>query len=130
MNRPQDLARREAPWGAPTDREPRQRVPAYAVYDEGEEITVEFELPGVPAEDIEINGFRDRIRIEAERGLESSERQGIAGATGPTRFQLEAPLQLEVEPTEAVARLEDGLLSVVLPKANPNQGIASIPVQD
>lgn len=126
------LVDREVSWGGAADQEPTRRVPIYSVFDEGDEVSVEVELPGVDPEDLEVRGFRDRLHVEAERNpLEvEGDREALAGWTGPARFDVAIPLEIEVEPADAVARFGSGMLTVAFPKADPGDGFAAIPVQE
>jgi HSP20 family protein len=96
-------------WQPPTD-----------VYESDDAIVVQTELAGVKEEDIEITLFADRLSISGVRlsrvppGTAAYHLAGILYG----EFRVEAPVLASVARDDVQASYEDGLLTVVLPKAS------------
>jgi HSP20 family protein len=94
------------------------RWPRANLWDEGEALTLELGVPGVQLEDLEINGHEDSLSISGIRkvtvpegyAVHRQERSGL-------RFARSITLPVKVELDKAVATLDDGILTVRLPKA-------------
>ena len=112
---------------------------------------VTMDVPGVPIESIEIDVHEDTLTISGRRGAVEAEpaadeccsgdecgteEKSGANETGSTpaayrtlrrergngRFERKIQLPLAVEPDGVSAELDDGVLSVRLPKADPDRG--------
>lgn len=91
--------------------------PAMNVWDDGEVLRVEVEVPGVRLEDLEIlalgNELTIRGRREAPEGNWTRHRQ--ERGTGPFTRSLTLPCDIDADRVEAVLRA--GVLMLQLPKA-------------
>jgi HSP20 family protein len=95
--------------------------PKLDMYEEGNELVVKAELPGVSKKDIEISIEDDVLTIKAEKKEEKEE--GDEGATHYTRERrfgsytrcMTLPAQVNAE--GVTATLKKGLLEIKLPKA-------------
>jgi len=78
---------------------------------------VEVELPGVKREDIELHVDQGRLRVTAER----RERQRVGLLRHRTRttgrYSIDVTLPAPVDSDDVTATLDDGVLTVVVPKA-------------
>lgn len=116
-----------------------RREPASAPYpmldvDEQEkEIRVTAEVPGMRSEDVQIEvapsgdaltirGEKKRTEERKEGGFQSTER--MYGA-----FHRSIALPTRVDPNQANASLKDGVLTVLLPKANGESGPKRVDIQ-
>ena len=85
--------------------------------DEGA-LYVRAELPGVPAKDIDVSVEGDNLILRGERRIESSQevnyhrRERTAGT-----FRRIMSLPLRVDPKKVSATVQNGVLTIVLPKA-------------
>lgn len=95
-------------------------MPSVDVYEEGSEVVVKAEAPGVAKEDLEVSiadgvvTLRGEIRKEEkveEKGYYRQER--YCGS-----FHREVPLPVDVKEEDAQATFKDGVLEVRLPKAS------------
>ena len=95
------------------------RVPPVDVYEEGEEVVVKAELPGMKREEIEVHVTGTELTISGKK--EKTERidrkdyhrfERTAGA-----FQRTLRLPSEVALEKVVARYEDGVLEIRAPMA-------------
>lgn len=105
---------RTAPWMEPFD---GGFVPPADVEEDDDAWTIEVELPGVKKQDIDIEIVGRRLQISGER--KEKERTGIlrqkTRVTGSFRYEITLPSDVDADAVEA--SLDDGELTVRLPKA-------------
>lgn len=93
--------------------------PALNVIEESDKLLVEAELPGVKPEDIEISVEGGTLSIRGERKREDvgnvsyHRRERSAG-----KFHKALTLAVEINPEGVDAKCENGVLKLVLPKAD------------
>ncbi len=100
------------------------------VLDQGDEIIVRAELPGVEKDKIDLRCTEDSISIATEK----SEQRQVKGGTWVVQessfgkmvrtINLEAP----VDPDNAQASFENGVLTITLPKTGPSKRGCSIQI--
>jgi HSP20 family protein len=91
------------------------RTPALDVHQDKDQFTVVVELPGLKKEDIRITFDNGVLTISGESKVEASNESGQQHSVN--RFQRSVTLPLAVQSDKAKATYENGLLQVVLPKA-------------
>jgi HSP20 family protein len=131
MDRWFDDVRREfeRSWGAWPGLLPRAgalpavRVPALDVRDDGAELVVTAEMPGVSKEDLQVRAMPDRLEVRAEvqRAREEKDEDYVHRERDYSAFERAIPLPAEVVPDKSVANLKDGVLEVRLPKQEPTR---------
>ena len=94
-------------------------LPAVDMYEEKDQVIVKAELPGVKKEDLSLSLTEDTLTIKAQRKFEHEEkREGffrMEGRYGSFQRTLELPVPVK---TDAIkAEYKDGILKIVLPKA-------------
>jgi len=93
-------------------------APAFDIYEEGGDVVVKAELPGMKKEDIEINLTDESITISGDKKKEEKvEKKGyyrLERSYGS--FARSFALPSEVRPDDAKARFEDGVLEIRIPK--------------
>lgn len=80
---------------------------------------VQAELPGVKKEDVKVGIERQRVTIEAESKREQEQREGetlLYTERSASRFVRSFMLPVEVDDASAEARMENGILTLILPK--------------
>lgn len=99
----------------------RRKAPAAEVAEEGDDVVVRIELPGVRPEDANVWMTDDRLTVRAERRQETRvEQEGYFHTERQYgSFQRVIPLPAEVDPEKAQARFDHGVLEVRAPKRNP-----------
>jgi HSP20 family protein len=106
-------------------------APSMDVSETDKEARVKVELPGVSEDDIEISLNDDVLVIRAEKRQErKEEREGVhfsERAFGTFQRSLRLPFQ--VDPDQVQARFENGVLTVALPKTQPQERSCRIQVQ-
>jgi len=100
---------------------PSVRVPALDVKDDGAELIVTAELPGVSKEDLEIQVTEDGLEItaRAEQAKEEKDEDYVYRERSVSAFERTVPLPAPVVADKVVADLKDGVLEVRLPKREP-----------
>ena len=80
---------------------------------------IQAEMPGVNKEDVKVAIDRQRVTIEGESKRESEQREGenlLYTERSASRFMRSFTLPSEVDESNAQARMENGVLSLSLPK--------------
>ena len=91
--------------------------PAVDVYQNRDQYTVYAELPGLKKEEIEISLRGDTLTISGERKLEENKEEGSRTERFFGKFQRSVILPVPVNSEAVSATYKDGILKVVLPKA-------------
>ncbi len=104
------------------------RTPPVDVFDDGEALVIEFELPGVSKKDIDLVGRERGIVLEATSDVEEPGPGRITSEAGPRVYQREVPVDVEILPDEIEARFTNGILKVTLPKKDPTSGPRTIDI--
>jgi HSP20 family protein len=91
--------------------------PAVDVYQDKDQFTVYAELPGMKKEEIEISLNGDTLTISGERKHEGKTDQGARIERFFGKFQRSLTLPVAVNAEKVNATYKDGILKVVLPKA-------------
>lgn len=124
-------ARAKAGSVAPST-EGRQKVrrePPVDVYDIGEEIVIECELPGVTEENLVLTGHGRGISIQGVSESELEESGLVQQERGVVEYVREIPTNMEILADEATATFENGILEVRVPKKEPSAGIQEIDIE-
>ena len=93
--------------------------PAVDVTEEGEELVVKADLPGVDPDDIDLRITEDTLGISAETKYEEEKREKgfYLAERRYGSFQRVIPLPASVKSDDVTARFDNGVLEVRLPKA-------------
>jgi HSP20 family protein len=96
------------------------RAPPVDVYEEGDDIVVKAELPGMKKEEIEVDVTGDLVTLsgkkEKEEKIERKDYHRLERATGS--FSRTVRLPAEVVLDKVTAAFKDGVLEVRAPKAH------------
>ncbi len=90
--------------------------PALNIWDEGEALAVEAEVPGVRREDLEVTTMGSELTIRGRREVGEA-RTFHRQERGAGEFSRVITLPVEVNPDAVEATLKDGVLFLRLPKA-------------
>ena len=91
--------------------------PRLNVTESDKAFTVQADIPGVKKEDIKVNIDNQRVTIEAEPRRAEQQREGVDYAEGSARKYMRSfQLPADIDEASADARLEDGVLTLTLPK--------------
>lgn len=103
--------------------EPEIRQPVINVCDEGKELCIQAELPGVKKSDIDVEARTDRILLTARSALEDlSEGEVLFTERIPAEYRREIVLSEPIRPQDVQATLEDGVLTLRVGKATGSKG--------
>jgi len=91
--------------------------PAVNVYQDKDQFIVVAELPGLKKEEIEISLHDNTLALSGERKREGSCELGLLTERFYGKYQRSVTLPTSVDPDKVTATYKDGLLQVVLPKA-------------
>ena len=91
--------------------------PAVDVYQNKDQYTVQAELPGLKKEEIELSLNGDTLTISGERKQETKSEEGSRTERFFGKFQRSVILPVPVNAEKVNATYKDGILTVVLPKA-------------
>jgi HSP20 family protein len=124
------------PFGFPmqrtrTQQEQQMVIPALDVKEDDDAITVTAELPGIDPKDIEISVQDDVLEIRGQKSEEKRREDDnyhvIERSYGS--FARRIMLPSEVDDEQAEATMNNGVLTLRLPKAGPKAGKKTISVQ-
>ena len=111
-------------------REPTPRTPAMEIIEEPSAFVLSCDMPGAEREDIRVDVSPHRIVIAALPRTPMDAIRSKAGGVAYVDFERAIPLPAEVKPEAAEARLNNGVLEVVLPKKAPGgSGVYRLPAQ-
>jgi len=97
--------------------QPETVRPAADVIDTGEEYRIVVEMPGVAKDGLEIEVKDDVLRLRGTRpAMEENERLVIGGRRGGRVPERHFTLGKDIDRAKVSARLENGLLTVTLPR--------------
>ena len=112
-NLPYHLARR---WAARAENlEAAANQLPVDIRDEGEEFVLNAYVPGMKAEDLNIQIIEDSLSIEGQLGPHEGEYLMSELPAGAFRRTLRQPTELDAD--KAVASIENGILTLRVPKA-------------
>jgi len=98
-------------------------TPAIDVYEDKEQIVVKAELPGVRKEDVSISLTEDTLTLKGERKYEKEEKKEnyyrLEGSYGGFVRTIEIPRPVKADAVKA--EFKDGVLKIVLPKADDSK---------
>lgn len=94
-------------------------TPSVDIYEEGKNIIVKSDLPGMTKDDIEITLTEDNIIITGEKKKEekTAKKDYYCVERSYGSFRRSIPLPVEVQTEKAKASFRDGVLELRIPKA-------------
>jgi len=92
-------------------------APALDVYQDKDQFTVVAEVPGLKKDDIELSLHGGVLTISGERKQDKKGEEGYRNERFFGRFQRSVTLPTSVDGNKVKATYQDGILKVVLPKA-------------
>ena len=113
---PYHLARR---WAARAQNMDATRSLPVDIRDEGEEYILTAYVPGMKAENLNIQVIEDALSIEGEFGQHEGEYLMSELPSGAFRRTLRLPTELDADKT--VASIENGVLTLRVPKAESSR---------
>ena len=109
-------------FGPPVATEtPAMRSPALDVVESERDFSVKLDLPGVAKEDIQVTIDGRHVSVQAHSRHEYEEKEGdrlVWRERSVSDYQRSFSLPVEVDSVESGAKLENGVLTLTLPKRN------------
>lgn len=102
------------------------RTPNVDVRDEGNAIVVRAELPGLNKDDVDLTIGAGGLIIRGEKREEKEDKNTFEARY--TSFVETVPLPPDVDPAQADARVDNGVLTVRFPKTSGGEGSRRIPI--
>lgn len=97
---------------------PSRPFPALNVWESGENVFIEAELPGVALEQVDITIQGDELTISGQRAWQTPEGATVLRRERPAAaFTRTIRLPFEIEQDKVDASMKDGVLTITLPKA-------------
>jgi HSP20 family protein len=113
------LERYFAPAATATAETPAARNPALDVAESDRAYTVKLDMPGVAKEDVKVSIEGRQVNVQAQSEKADERREGerlVYRERSATTYARSFTLAAEVDQAEAVAKLENGVLTLTLPK--------------
>lgn len=112
--------------GGPGTSQPTIRQPAVDVFDQGETLVFEIELPGVSKDEVELVCNDNSLSLKATAEPSHEQENLVQSERGTIEYERFIPLDLAVVPGEIEASFEDGVLTVTAPKKEPTSGLHKV----
>lgn len=117
----------------PTFTEALTYEPPFDLYETDNEIQSVVNLPGYMAGDIHIEATADKVTIRGDRKALVEDEKAVphrtSGVTRESKFQIMFTPPAEIDPNAVKAHLENGILTLTLPKVKPAITAVTIPVK-
>lgn len=99
------------------------REPRMDIYEEDDNLVAEVELPGVDADNVEVNVTENALKIKArqEKKEEKEEKGYYKKELSRGYFRRAVRLPVKVKDEQAEANYEDGVLTITMPKSEQEQ---------
>lgn len=94
---------------------PAFRTPAAELTETEDALHLRLELPGMEAKDVDIEVTANAVKVIAERKTEHKEDTRSEFYYG--KYQRVIPLKARIQNTNVTAEYKDGILNLILPKA-------------
>lgn len=97
--------------------------PAIDLYEQNNDFILKAEIPGVDPDDVDITVMPDSVIIRGilEREQETKREGFIRSERHRGEFARQIAMPAEIKPNQAKASFKNGVVTVVLPKAAPEQ---------
>lgn len=101
------------------------------VADEGDKYAIKAEMPGIKKDEIKLNVFDNSIEISAQHKEEEEEKKKnyLRKERSEVSYYRTLPLPEKVVSDKTQAKLIDGVLSIIIPKATPTPKPKSSTIQ-
>lgn len=105
------------------------RQPACDVFDAGENLILEIELPGVAKEDVDLVCNDTSVSLKAKATERHEEENLVQSERGQVLYQRSIPLGVTIVPGDIEATFEDGVLTITAPKKEPTSGLHKVEIE-
>jgi HSP20 family protein len=118
------MMQRRAAGSSPTTRNSQQFTPRIDVSEDDESLTISAELPGMSKDDIELYCDSESVTLRGEKSHEESDEGEGYHRTERSYgyFERRIPFPTGIDPDNARAKFDDGVLTVRFPKTGESEG--------
>jgi HSP20 family protein len=112
----------DGPRGALEGGFARQTWPRTNIHDNGKELVLQAEVPGLSDKDIQLTVTQDAVALTGERKLDPPEGYSVhRQERGAWKLARSFTLPVKIDPEKVVATVKNGILTVTLAKAPESQ---------
>lgn len=99
------------------------RMPLCDMADKGNRYELHLEIPGIDKENLNVKATSNSVEVSAEKSERAEEkRKGyIYSERSQSSFYRMIPVPEEIVPSKVIAKVNNGILTVDLPKKNPSK---------
>jgi len=99
------------------------RLPLCDVVDKGDKYEVTFEVPGIDKDKIDVKATKNSLKVSGFQSQKSKEKgkNYVYSERTSKSFHRQIPFPQEILPSEITAKVNNGVLEIVLPKRNPTK---------
>jgi HSP20 family protein len=109
-------------WSQQTNTLSGHSWPTLNLYDEGNKLMLEAELPGLAEQDIKVSLNQNVLSISGERKVETPEGYSVhRQERGAINFARSVSLPCQVDTDKVAAHVKDGVLTVTMEKSREAQ---------
>jgi HSP20 family protein len=118
------IQQRRGTSSSPSSQTSRQFTPRIDVSEDDESLTISAELPGMTKDDIELYCDNDSVTLQGEKFHEETDENEGYHRTERSygHFKRRIPFTADVDPDNAKAKFDDGVLTVRFPKSGEAKG--------
>jgi HSP20 family protein len=117
MSQSKEMKTREGSEMQPRSEQDVFLRPAGEIYEDGHEITVKADMPGVSRDRLQVQVDGNNLAIEGQAAIDMPEgMEALHADVRTTRFRRSLTLSNELDPGTINAEMKDGLLTLHLPK--------------
>ncbi|HAF49734.1 MAG: Heat shock protein Hsp20 [Synergistales bacterium 54_24] len=94
------------------------------IYEEGNDLVVKVDVPGVDPEKVEVRAYKDRVAIGSQEESEEEKEEGRKYYYRKRRgaFSYNIALPVEVDPEKVKASFKNGVIELRMEKAYKDEG--------
>jgi len=106
------------------DRITETRLPLCDVVDRGDKYEINFEVPGINKEKMDIKATKFAITVSAVQTdkIKDKGKRYVYSERSYKSFNRQIPFAEEILPSQIKAKVKDGILEIDVPKKNPSKG--------
>lgn len=99
------------------------RLPICDVVDRGDRYEINFEVPGINKDKINVKATKNSITVSASQNENFKERNKkyVYSERSFKSFNRQIPFSEEIVPSQIKAKVKDGILEIDIPKKNPSK---------
>lgn len=99
------------------------RLPLCDMVDKGNRYEVHVEIPGIDKEKLKVKATSNSVEVSAEKSERTEERRKgyIYSERSQSSFYRMIPVPAEIVPSKVNAKVNNGILTLDLPKKNPSK---------